>query len=209
MRVLPWRWPFGTRATASADAVSPPPSRPNSESLSLAPGPRPLPRPAIRWVGSESNIAIRAFEWTTDIESVCLWQRDTYTLNFPSFQFTPEFALAFRHDLRRATLDEHHGLFVLDDGPSGGGTCGFLWLVICLNSWTNERYGYINNIYLLPEKRGQHLGEELLAHAENWFKNRRVSKLRLTVTASNSAACHLYERVGYHIERHEMEKDLY
>ena len=158
--------------------------------------------------GERGDIAIRTFEWTTDAESVCLWQRDTYTVNFPSFTFTPEFALAFRHDLRRATLDEHHGLFVLDDGPSGGGTCGFLWLVVCLNSWTSERYGYINNIYLMPDKRGQHLGEELLAHAEAWFKSRRVSKLRLTVTASNSAACHLYERVGYRTERLEMEKEL-
>lgn len=175
------------------------------------PAPTPfhvLPRPALSWVGPENTIALRPFDWNADADAICVWQRETYAINFPGFSFTPEFALAFRHDLRRASLDEQHGLFVLDDGPNGGGACGFLWLVLCLNSWTNERYGYVNNLYIASEKRGTQLGDALLAHAETWFRARRVSKLRLTVTTSNIAACKLYERAGYGTERFEMEKNL-
>ena len=199
MKPLVWRLPFLSQKSEDSSA----PQR-NSATQSN----RPLPRSAIRWIGPQSKIALRPFEWQTDVEHICQWQRETYAVNFPSFHFTPEFANAFRHDLRRATLDGQHGLFVLDDGPSGGGTCGFLWLVLCVNSWTNERYGYVNNIYVAPDKRGLHLAEELLKHGEGWFRSRRVNKLRLTVTASNESALHLYERTGYRTERFEMEKEI-
>ena len=199
MKPLVWRLPFLSQKSEGAAA---PPRN------SVNPTGRPLPRSAIRWLGPQSSIALRPFEWQTDVESICQWQRETYAVNFPSFHFTTEFANAFRHDLRRATLDGQHGLFVLDDGPSGGGTCGFLWLVLCVNSWTNERYGYVNNIYVAPDKRGLHLAEDFLKHGEAWFRSRRVSKLRLTVTASNASALHLYERTGYRTERYEMEKEI-
>ncbi|MBW3637913.1 MAG: GNAT family N-acetyltransferase, partial [Armatimonadetes bacterium] len=78
----------------------------------------------------------------------------------------------------------------------------------CQNTWTSERYGYINNLYIVPEKRGQKLGESLLGFSNEWFKSRRVSKLRLTVTASNQAACRLYEKGGYQVTRWEMEKEI-
>lgn len=194
VKLLPWLWPFA-RSFRSQRASTPAPIR-------------VLPRPALGWVGPQNNIALRPFDWNCDADAVCEWQRETYALNFPGFEFTSAFALAFRHDLRRASLDEQHGLFVLDDRPSGGASCGFLWLVLCLNSWTNERYGYVNNLYVASEKRGLHLGDALLEHAETWFKSQRVSKLRLTVTTSNEAACRLYERAGYRTERFEMEKNL-
>ncbi len=170
--------------------------------------PRALPRPALRWVGPLGKIALRPFNWDYDADIVCRWQSETYALNFAAFHFNDTFASAFRHDLRRAMLDEAHGLFVLDEGPSGGESCGFIWLVVCQNTWTSERYGYINNLYIVPEKRGQKLGESLLGFSDEWFKSRRVSKLRLTVTASNQAACRLYEKGGYEVTRWEMEKEI-
>lgn len=174
-----------------------------------------LPRlPIVRWlpVGcGAARVALRAFDWNADEKTICLWQRETYALNFPDFQFTPEFSAAFRHDLRRAALDENNGLFVVTqiaaDHPAGT-LCGFVWLVLCHNNWTGERYGYINNLYVNPANRGEGLGDELLRHAESWFKARRVTRLRLTVTSSNSAACRLYERMGYSTQRWEMEKQI-
>jgi ribosomal protein S18 acetylase RimI-like enzyme len=199
MKPLIWRLPF---LSQKGERGSTPPPK---DALRTG---RPLPRSAIRWLGPQGKIALRPFEWQTDADQICQWQLETYSINFPSFRFTPEFANAFRHDLRRATLDGQHGLFVLDDGPSGGDTCGFLWLVLCVNSWTGERYGYVNNIYVMPDKRGLHLAEELLKHGETWFRSRRVNRMRLTVTASNASALHLYERTGYKTERFEMEKEI-
>ncbi len=167
-------------------------------------GVRKLPRPALRWVGSGGRTALREFDFAADADEVCAWQKETYTLNFPDFRYTDSFASAFRHDLRRAALDPHHGIFVLDEGE----LVGFLWLVICENTWTGERYGYVNNLYLAPQRRGHGLSRELMLHAEKWFREGRIKRARLTVTTSNAAACKLYENCGYETTRWEMEKEL-
>jgi ribosomal protein S18 acetylase RimI-like enzyme len=165
---------------------------------------RNLPRPALRWVGPAGRIALREFDFQSDAEAVCSFQSDTYSLNFADFRYTGSFAAAFRHDLRRASLDPHHGIFVLD----AGSILGFLWLVICENSWTRERYGYVNNLYLTEAFRGQGLASELMVQSDSWFRSHGIRRVRLTVTAANEAACRLYERNGYQTTRHEMEKDL-
>ena len=190
---------------AAADAASG-----SSSSIGLSaplepmPAVRKLPRPALRWVGNGHRTALREFDFAADSNAVCAWQQETYSLNFPDFRFTDSFAAAFRHDLRRAALDPHHGIFVLDEGELSG----FLWLVICENTWTGERYGYVNNLYLTPQRRGAGLARELMQQAEKWFRERGIKRARLTVTTSNESACHLYENCGYGTTRWEMEKEL-
>lgn len=171
-----------------------------------------MPCPAIRWVG-QGRIALRSFVYENDGDAVCSFQKDTYQLNFPDFQYTPAFADAFRYDLRRASLDPNHGIFVLDDGrPMPGkkfsNIAGFLWLVIAQNNWSGERYGYVNNLYITPERRGQGLGRELMKQSDEFFRSRGIRRVRLTVTQSNAAAVALYRASGYEVERWEMEKDL-
>lgn len=182
---------------AAASAVSAP----------IANAPRqliPLPTPALKWIGAGGRIALRSFHFSSDADAVCAFQQETYTLNFPDFRYTEAFEAAFRHDLRRATLDPHHALFVLDDGE----IVGFMWLVVCQNTWTNERYGYINNLYLSPQRRGQNLGRELMEQSDAFFRSRHIQRSRLTVTASNLPAVHLYENCGFEVTRWEMEKQL-
>lgn len=194
MKVLSWRTIFGGRREIAPQSVPV----------------RELPCAPLRLVAG-NRIALRAFDWNADAKIVCRWQRETYALNFPDFTFTPDFESAFAHDLRRAALDENNGLFVLDGVPTEsapGELCGFLWVVLCHNNWTGEHYGYINNLYMLPARRGQGLSDELLRYSEAWFRERGVSKLRLTVTTSNLAACRLYQRLGYQTQRLEMEKEI-
>ncbi len=197
MKSLIGRFPFFPAARAKTlDAPLPSASAPA----------RQWPTPVLRWVGAEKNIALRAFDWEHDADFICGWQRETYAINFPDFKLSLEFSGAFRHDLRRAFLDGNHALWMLDDPNSSA--CGFIWVVLCTNSWTNERYGYVNNVFIESSHRGQHLGEELLDHAAGWFRSRKVEKLRLTVTGSNSSAVRLYERTGFIVERLEMEREL-
>ena len=180
--------------TAAPETIS-------ADSVSRA---REMPRPAIRWLGAGARIALRSFDFAHDADAICAFQEETYRVNFPDFEFTPEFTQAFRHDLRRAALDTAHEMFVLDEGAP----VGFLWLVVCENTWTRERYGYINNIFVAPRLRGQGLAAELMAQSDAFFRNRRIKRVRLTVTASNMDAVHLYERCGYEVTRWEMEKEL-
>ncbi len=190
MKALSWRALFAPR---------------QSQTQNVAPA-----RPLLRRVEGNARLGLREFDWNADAEVIGEWQRETYALNFPDFGYTPEFSAAFRHDLRRAALDENNGLFVVSelDSRQGETLCGFVWIVLCHNNWTGEHYGYINNLYVEPARRGQGLSDELLIYAENWFRERRVTRLRLTVTSTNVAACRLYERMGYTTQRYEMEKEL-
>ena len=191
MKALSWRALFSLRQTDDAET---------------APA-----RPFLRRINTNPRVGLRVFDWNADAQTVGEWQRETYALNFPDFGYTPEFAAAFRHDLRRAALDENNGLFVLSELSSenyAGNLCGFVWVVLCHNNWTSERYGYINNLYIVPSRRGHGLSDELMSYAESWFRERGVSKLRLTVTSTNENACRLYERLGYQTQRFEMEKDI-
>jgi GNAT superfamily N-acetyltransferase len=176
----------------------------SSNTLSSLTGVRTLPRLALKWVGPAGRTALREFDFASDADRICSWQEETYSTNFADFQYNDSFAAAFRHDLRRAALDPHHGLFVLDEGE----LVGFLWLVICENTWTRERYGYVNNLYVAPTRRKGGLARELMDHADTWFRSHRIKRARLTVTVANADACKLYERCGYDIARWEMEKDL-
>jgi ribosomal protein S18 acetylase RimI-like enzyme len=175
-----------------------------SNTLSSVAGVRTLPRPAIKWIGPAGRTALREFDFASDADLICSWQEETYSSNFADFQYTDSFSAAFRHDLRRAALDPHHGLFVLDEGE----LVGFLWLVICENTWTRERYGYVNNLYIATARRKGGLARQLMDHADTWFRNHRIKRARLTVTVANADACKLYERCGYGVARWEMEKDL-
>jgi ribosomal protein S18 acetylase RimI-like enzyme len=168
---------------------------------------RAMPQPVLRWI-AQGRVALRAFDFDSDAETVCSFQPETYTLNFPDFVYTSNFAAAFRHDLRRAVLDPHNALFVLDDGREKNNVIGFLWIVICQNSWTQERFGYVNNIFVVPQRRGSGLGKELMRQADEWLRARGVKRLRLTVTATNSSAVSLYQKSGFRLQRYEMEKEL-
>ena len=197
MKSLIGRFPFFPSARSKTPDAPPLPA-PSSA--------REWPSPVLRWVGPDESIALRALEWEHDADFICGWQRETYAINFPDFKLSLEFSGAFRNDLRRAFLDGNHALWMLDDPKSA--PCGFIWVVLCTNSWTNERYGYVNNLFIEGSHRGQHLGEDLLEYAAGWFRARKVEKLRLTVTGSNSSAVRLYERAGFTVERLEMERDL-
>lgn len=166
-----------------------------------------LPSPAIRWV-AQGKIALRLFHFDADADAICGFQEETYTLNFPNFDYTPDFARAFRHDLRRAFLDSNNALFVLDDGRAGGNIVGFLWIVLCQNNWSGERFGYVNNLYVAPAHRGCGLGKELVHQGDDWFRSRGIKRIRLSVTTDNLAATNLYEHCGYKTQRFEMEKEL-
>lgn len=171
-----------------------------------------LPSQPIRWLHN-TRIALRPFVFESDANAVCGFQEETYLLNFPGFRYTPAFANAFRYDLRRAALCPDHGIFVLDNAPESQlrkspRIAGFLWLVIAQNSWSGERYGYVNNLYVAPSYRNQGMGRELLQQSDDFFRSRDVVNIRLTVTQSNAEAVALYRRNGFNVTRWEMEKKL-
>ena len=60
-----------------------------------------------------------------------------------------------------------------------------------------DKVGAIQNVGIAPPHRGQGLGTVLLWHSLNGFKAAGIERVFLEVTAQNSGACRLYERLGF------------
>lgn len=68
--------------------------------------------------------------------------------------------------------------------------------------------GLVENLYIVPERRGDDLGGELLAAAESLLDQRGCDVVALDVMAANVDARRFYERAGYGERRVELEKEL-
>jgi ribosomal protein S18 acetylase RimI-like enzyme len=61
---------------------------------------------------------------------------------------------------------------------------------------SNEEY-YIEHLAVLPEKRGQGIGEQLMEFAENQARAKGLKRVTLSVGIENEGARRLYERLGF------------
>ncbi len=147
---------------------------------------------------------IRKMRWETDAEAVMSFQRETYELNFPGFEATPEFLRDYRESLRDGYRSRWEQMFVAE---LDGRIVGFLWLAI-MPTMTDLRAGYIKNIYVVPELRRQGLGTRLMEKADEWFRQMGARTAQLSTSVCNEAALALYEKMGYKPVRVRMEKDL-
>ena len=112
---------------------------------------------------------------------------------------------------RRALTDalDHptpdRALFVAElDGAPGG----------CLLMWTLEdyfahvRHAHVSVIAVTKDAEGHGVGSALMAHAEQWARERGDSRITLSVFAGNDRASALYARQGYQHEMHRLVKLL-
>ena len=60
-----------------------------------------------------------------------------------------------------------------------------------------DKVGAIQNVGIILPHRGRGLGTVLLWHSLAGFKSAGIERVFLEVTAQNSGACHLYERLGF------------
>ena len=74
-------------------------------------------------------------------------------------------------------------------------TNSLVGLILC--SRVRNDVGHVTQVCLLPEYRGQKIGENLLACTANSLRSRHFSLLSLTVTEMNDRAVDLYRRLGF------------
>ena len=72
---------------------------------------------------------------------------------------------------------------------------------VLLCSRVREDVGHVTQVCILPEYRGRHIGESLIALATHELRSRNFNALSLTVTESNTKAVSLYHRLGFEIKR--------
>lgn len=68
--------------------------------------------------------------------------------------------------------------------------------------------GFIDNVYVVPERRREGVGSALLAAAERELRNHEVDAVGLQVMAANDDARRFYRERGYGDHRVELEKSL-
>jgi len=61
--------------------------------------------------------------------------------------------------------------------------------------------GKVVSVGVLPERRGQGIGRELMYRAEKWFADSGVKEVELEVNVSNHEAAKMYSDLGYRTVR--------
>lgn len=74
--------------------------------------------------------------------------------------------------------------------------CGTIQGVIQMGGW-----GAVQNVGIAPEYRGLGLGRALIVRALHGFREARVTRVYLEVTARNTPAVALYRSVGFRLTR--------
>lgn len=64
--------------------------------------------------------------------------------------------------------------------------------------------GQIGLIAVSPELHGKGIGKALMASSENWYISQKIKTARVVTQKNNVAACKLYEKSGYYIEKTEI-----
>jgi len=90
---------------------------------------------------------------------------------------------------------------------AGGETLGFVMFGPETGRYRQEvDRGVVRNLYVRPERRGEGIGSELLAVAEDALEAAGAEVISLKAMADNEAARRFYERHGYRTHRVELEK---
>jgi ribosomal protein S18 acetylase RimI-like enzyme len=110
-------------------------------------------------------------------------------------------ALRFLHNIVRfpgcGVFDVAASSVILDDA-----TNELEGMLLC--SRVREEVGHITQLCVTPEHRGHGLGHMLLVQCAAQLTQRRFDAITLTVTASNTHAVELYERMGFFV-RHRFD----
>lgn len=147
---------------------------------------------------------IRKFNLRTDLQAVLQFQYETYQRNFPRFRVDRDFLQDYTRQLRAAARSRSEQLRVLE---VDGQVRGFVWGAL-ITSMVDEFIGYIKNVYVVPEIRGQGHARHLIAAIEDWFRSQGASKSALDASIGNREALTLYAKAGYQTSRLRMEKPL-
>ena len=145
---------------------------------------------------------VRELRWPADREAVLSFQFEVYEANFPGFRVTQSFLREYAQQIREATRSWYEKLYVLEDE---GKVQGFIWIEV-RGTMIDPAMGYVKNVYVAPELRGQGYGQMLLRVADEWFKSQGCTKAALDVSVCNERAIQCYKEAGYEITRYRMEK---
>ncbi|MAN63054.1 MAG: hypothetical protein CMI60_14040 [Parvibaculum sp.] len=72
----------------------------------------------------------------------------------------------------------------------------------------HRRYGYVNDVYVGQKARGTGVADALMQAAEDFFRDKDLTNIRLGVLSENKRARSFYERLGWHSYEQVYRKQL-
>ena len=150
----------------------------------------------------EAGVRLRKLNWRRDRDAVLGFQYEVYETNFPGYTVDDAFIGDYSLSLRDALRNPNENLLVLE---KDGRVVGFVWMSL-MSTLLDTCVGYIKNLYVVRELRGQGYGRMMLEAADEWFQMHGATKATLDASVVNKQAVGLYERVGYQTTRLRMEK---
>ena len=74
---------------------------------------------------------------------------------------------------------------------------GFTQLYPLFSSTTMKRTWLLNDLYVIPDRRGERIGERLIERAAEFARSFGAGKLSLSTQVTNTSGQKLYERAGF------------
>ncbi len=106
----------------------------------------------------------------------------------------------------RLSKRETDKIFVAEDEQRS--LVGYLWVGEGTNMMTGLKHGYIYDIFVREDCRGKGYGRIFMEKAENYCREKNLSRILLMVSVSNERAARLYDKMGYKAEQTYMAKAL-
>jgi ribosomal protein S18 acetylase RimI-like enzyme len=100
-------------------------------------------------------------------------------------------------NVRRLGKLDHSNLLIAE---RDGQFAGFLYYFVHRKPWFDpsvRRYGFIQELHVLPEFRGLGVGTALLKNALSKMEGRRIRVVYVETGENNSAALHVYRKIGF------------
>lgn len=132
-----------------------------------------------------------------NLNEVFALKQKTLDYIYPGFSWSKDYPTkeTFKNDIDKGELY----LFYKQDSLIGA---------VCLNEEYDEHYNYviwysqkpaliIHRLFIDPEFRGKHLGEEILKWVIKYAINNKYKSIRLDTFSENRSAQRLYERLGF------------
>lgn len=85
---------------------------------------------------------------------------------------------------------------------------GYLFVGEGFDTMTGMTHGFIYDIFVTEEYRGQGIGKALVEKAETYCRERGYPRILLMVSAENQSAIRLYTKTGFKTEHMYMGKEL-
>jgi GNAT superfamily N-acetyltransferase len=135
-----------------------------------------------------------------DLETLTdLWMRmmEEHAAFEPRLRLAPAARPAY-HCYLQLHCRAPRSLVVLAEEPDGE-IRGFCCAYVCQNltMFLPAELGYVSDLYLAPEARGQGRGREIVGTVVDWFRGQGVSSVQLQVYRANAAGHEFWKTMGF------------